>query len=864
MTVGVAREGLAVANAGSGVDRVDGRSAARDRRQARRVQFRFPLRFLRSLAATALGRFHGGEARVGAVLLEEPHRVHVERIGGPPERGGALQVDAAAAQHAEGVLHVPEVTGEAGVGVGAGLEKRLHQIEVGCVLMEVLGGMGVRCPRCPLAFQDRVEGGGPGLACQVRVGAALEEDRGEVELAVDGGHEEGSGPVAGRWLVDVGAPVEQRQRHLGVPLPHRVKQRREPAPAADGLGVGQGTRLLVLFRVVLSLGGIGILAGLGSPFFPGDLSLLVRQLAFLAGFPLPLLLLRIVVRRVGHVGPAALDLAGGLDRGLDLARGGLPVGAPALLLAKGSDELVEAALGGGIGIRFFVTTGNECDVDVAETIGWLARQPDISVIVAYIEGIADRDRLLESLALARERGKPVVLQKVGRTEIGADAVRSHTATLAGSDAVYDGVFRQFGVHRARDAEEMLDVAYAATFGAFPASRRVALMSISGGVGVQMADEAVACGLDVAPMSDRAQARLKAQLPYASPRNPVDITAQAFNDLDLIRSNLDVILEEDAYDAVVAFFTFVAAAEAMVEPVRAILQDARRRHSDRLLVLSIVGPPDVVQHYEAAGCPVFEDPSRAVRAVAALARLAESFDRPTSAPAVTPAAAPLPPTPTGEAAARRAFADAGIPMVESRLCAGPREAARAAAQLGFPAAVKIASPDIAHKSDIGGVALDLDAADDVAQAAATILRKARSARPDARIDGVLVSPMVRDGVEMILGVQHDPTFGPVVMCGLGGVFVEVLADVAFRPAPFDAAEAHRMLRELRGFPLLAGARGRPPGDVDALAAAIAALSRFAAAHAGELESAELNPVVVRPAGQGVVALDALIVTTTGAG
>ena len=284
-----------------------------------------------------------------------------------------------------------------------------------------------------------------------------------------------------------------------------------------------------------------------------------------------------------------------------------------------------------IGIRFFVTTGNECDVDVAETIGWLARQPDISVIVAYIEGIADRDRLLESLALARERGKPVVLQKVGRTEIGADAVRSHTATLAGSDAVYDGVFRQFGVHRARDAEEMLDVAYAATFGAFPASRRVALMSISGGVGVQMADEAVACGLDVAPMSDRAQARLKAQLPYASPRNPVDITAQAFNDLGLIRSNLDVILEQDAYDAVVAFFTFVAAAEAMVEPVREILQDARRRHPDRLLVLSIVGPPDVVQHYEAAGCPVFEDPSRAVRAVAALARLAESFGRPRPIP-----------------------------------------------------------------------------------------------------------------------------------------------------------------------------------------------------------------------------------------
>ena len=514
-----------------------------------------------------------------------------------------------------------------------------------------------------------------------------------------------------------------------------------------------------------------------------------------------------------------------------------------------------------IGIRFLVTTGNECDVDVAETIGWLARHPDISVIVAYIEGVADRDRLLDALALARGHRKPVVLQKVGRTEIGADAVRSHTATLAGSDAVYDGVFRQFGVHRARDAEEMLDVAYAATFRAFPASRRVGLMSISGGVGVQMADEAVACGLDVAPMSDRAQARLKARLPYASPRNPVDITAQAFNDLDLIGSNLEVMLEEGRYDAIVAFFTFVAAAEAMVAPVREILQDARRRHPDHLLVLSIVGPPDVVEHYEAAGCPVFEDPSRAVRAVAALARFAEGFDRPAGAPAVAPATIPLPPPPIGETKARRIFADAGLPVIDSRLCGTARDAAEAAAGFGFPVALKIASPEIAHKSDIGGVALDLDTPEAVAQGFAAVLAGARSNRPGAHVDGILVSPMVTGGVEMILGVQHDATFGPVVMCGLGGVFVEALEDVSFRAAPIDAAEAHRMLRELRGFPLLTGARGRPPGDIDALAAALAALSRFAAAHAGELESAELNPVVVRPAGEGVVALDALIVPAT---
>jgi len=513
----------------------------------------------------------------------------------------------------------------------------------------------------------------------------------------------------------------------------------------------------------------------------------------------------------------------------------------------------------GIGIRFWVTTGNECDVDVAETIGWLARHPDVSVIVAYAEGVRDRERLFASLALARERGKPVIFQKVGRTEVGAAAIRSHTAALAGADAVYDGVFRQFGVYRARNTEEMLDVAYAATFGTFPASRRIGLMTISGGVGVQMADEAVERGLEVTPMSDAAQARLKTLLPYASPRNPVDITAQAFNDLTLVTANLDAMLAEGTYDAIVAFFTFVAAATAMVEPISETLRAAKRRHPDCLLILSIVGPADIVRRYEEAGCPVFEDPVRAVRVVDALSRFSEAFARPTPPLARTPPApAPLPAPPIGEHTAKRILAEAGLPVVEERLSSTARAAVSAATELGFPVALKIASVDILHKTEAGGVELGLATADDVAQAFAAVTGRARLARPDARIEGVLVSHMVTGGVETILGVQDDPTFGPVVMFGLGGIFVEMLKDVAFRVAPFEEDEAHRMMREVKGFPLLDGARGRPRCDLDALAAALAALSRFAAAHAGHLHSAELNPVMVLAEGQGLVALDALIV------
>ena len=515
----------------------------------------------------------------------------------------------------------------------------------------------------------------------------------------------------------------------------------------------------------------------------------------------------------------------------------------------------------GIGIRFWVTTGNECDVDVAETIGWLAEHPDISVIVAYAEGVNDRDRLFDSLSLAHSHQKPVVFLKVGRTAVGRDAVRSHTASLAGADAVYDAVFRQFGVHRARDTEEMLDVTYAAAFGTLPASRRVGLMTISGGVGVQMADEAVACGLEVTPMSDDAQARLKAGLPYASPRNPVDITAQAFNDRGLIRANLEVMLEEGTYDSIVAFFTFVAAAESMVNPIREALQDARHRHPSCLLLLSIVAPREIIRRYEEAGCPVFEDASRAVRTVSALARLHEAFARPNHRPHVEPATTPLPTGPIDEQTAKRLFAEAGLTVVPDRLCHTATEAVDAAAELGYPVVLKIASADIAHKSDIGGVALDLNAADAVREQFAAVTGTTRLACPDAHIEGVLVSPMVTGGVEMILGIRNDPTFGPIVMCGLGGIFVETLHDVAFRVAPFDVDEAHRMLAELRGVTVLDGVRGKPPSDVEALAAALSSLSRFAAAHAEHLDSAELNPVVVLPTGHGVVALDALIVPRT---
>ena len=516
-----------------------------------------------------------------------------------------------------------------------------------------------------------------------------------------------------------------------------------------------------------------------------------------------------------------------------------------------------------IAVRYWVTTGNEADVSVPEALGWLAEQDDVSVIMAHAEGITDRDALVRALETARARRKPVVFQKVGASEVGARAARSHTAALAGADAVYEAAFRQFGAYRARDTDEMLDVAYAAGFGVFPESPRVALVSISGGVGVQMADAAVGLGLDVAPLSESAQSRLKAALPYASPRNPVDVTAQAFNRVELVADNLGIVFEEERHDAVVAFFTYVAAADGMVEPIRQAIAAARARRPGRALALSIVAPPEIVRRYEADGCPVFEDPTRAVRAVAALHRFSRIFaERPGEPPAAAaraPRPAELPDGPLSERQAKDLLAAAGVPFLGEKLARTAGEAARAAAAFGAPVAVKLCAPGVLHKTELGGVALDVAGEAQARRAFETVTSRARAADPALPIEGVLVAPMVAGGVETILGVRRDPTFGPVVLFGLGGTLVEVIDDVSFRVAPFGEAEARRLIAETRAGEVLRGARGRGPYDVGALAAALSRLSIFAAAHGERLDSAEVNPFVVLPEGRGALALDAVIVT-----
>lgn len=543
----------------------------------------------------------------------------------------------------------------------------------------------------------------------------------------------------------------------------------------------------------------------------------------------------------------------------------LPAGQTAIISQSGAfgAHLVYMAQRRGVATDLWVTTGNESDIDVAEVIAYFAGHPDVKTIMAYTEGVKDGGRMRAALDLARKARKPVIMIKVGDTDVGAAAAATHTASLAGSDEVYDALFNQYGVYRAQTCEEMVDIAYACQTGLFPKGRKMAIQTVSGGIGIQMADSSVKHGLTVPEIPQALQDKLLELMPYAGVRNPIDITGQVLNQPDVIEKSIDLSIRESGCDA---FATYLASA-----PQGAGLKDLcltsftrlRQDHPDVPMALSLIATPEITAQYEALGISCFEDPALAIRALAALAAFEETFDRgaPQTPPALPDTAAPVPEKQVSEFAAKSILSRAGLPVTRDVLAATADEAVNAWEKSGGPVVLKIVSPDILHKTEIGGVLIGINDADAVREGYDAILSRAVAAYPDAVIEGILVSEMISGGVETVLGVSRDPVFGPTVMFGLGGVFVEVLKDVTFRIAPFGNDEAHRMIDEIKGRAVLDGVRGAPPADIDALATALARLSVFAAENADTLESIDINPFVVLP--EGACALDAVIVPRTDA-
>ena len=515
----------------------------------------------------------------------------------------------------------------------------------------------------------------------------------------------------------------------------------------------------------------------------------------------------------------------------------------------------------GVGTNYWVTTGNEVDIDVAEVIEFYAREPEIRVIISYAEGIKNGNRMRKALEAARNAKKPVIFMKVGSTEAGARAAASHTASLAGEDAVYDGLFKQYGVYRAETTEEMADVAYACQFGRYPNGPKIGLQTISGGIGVQMADAASKKGFDVAPLPKSTQEKIKKLIPFAGVNNPVDFTGQVLNERKLLEDSMRFVIDEADYDSQILYLASLPISEFTRDISLEIFTALRKRYPEELMFLSMIGPQESRKPYEEIGYPCFEDHSLAVRAMAALRYFAMVFKQGKQKVIASTRGNKLARLDRNisEFEAKSILSTAGIPTNREFLTESCGEAIEAQKTIEGPVVLKVASPDIPHKTEIGGVLLNLTTKEEVEEGYKKLITSVQSNAPEAKIDGIIVAEMISGGIETVLGVTNDPVFGPTVMFGLGGVFVEVLKDVAFRVAPFGTEEARRMIDEIRGRAVLDGARGAPPADIEALANAISTLSIFAVENSDNIQTIDINPFIVLP--KGAVAVDALIIPTS---
>lgn len=522
----------------------------------------------------------------------------------------------------------------------------------------------------------------------------------------------------------------------------------------------------------------------------------------------------------------------------------------------------------GIRLSHWAPTGNEADLEFADFVSYYVDQPEVGAVAGYVEGFKDGRTLQLALDKAAQQRVPVVCVKVGRTEAGESMAQAHTGHLTGADAVVDAVFRQYGVTRVDELDELLDVSAALARTPPPAGKGVCIYSISGGTGAHMADLCAAAGLDLVTLQPETQARLRELIPgYLRVSNPVDSGGGASAD-ERGKLILDAILADPGVAVLVAPLTGAA---SMGNRIAKDLVVKAAEHGKPVWVVwgSPVGDePAYRDILLPSGLPVFRRFGNCVRALRAWFDTQAVHDRwesPFGAVATVPSAAADSARerlrarrgePLSEWESKQLLADYGIPVTDDTLVTSAAEAVKAAARLPGPAVLKLCAAQIAHKSDLGLVRVGLTSPAEVEAAYDDLLAIAARVSPEAEVDGVLVSPLVSGGLELVVGVSQDPLFGPVVMAGIGGVLVEVLGDVTHRVPPFDAAEARRMLDELKGAALLRGVRGRDPVDVDAVVDVLLRVQRMALENAGDLAELDINPLLVTPS--GAVALDALAI------
>jgi acyl-CoA synthetase (NDP forming) len=556
---------------------------------------------------------------------------------------------------------------------------------------------------------------------------------------------------------------------------------------------------------------------------------------------------------------------------------------PLMPVGRERRQVAVCAQSGGMGFAFFdhgrakelsfryiVTTGNEACLETLDFAEFILDEGKTDALLLLLEDVKTAPSFQRVAEKALKAGKPIIVNKIGQSDAGVRAAASHTAALAGSYAAYRAMFQRYGIIEGADIGEMVDLAagFLAWGHRLPAGRRVGICTASGGGGGWMADACAAAGLEVPVLDAATRARIDVHLPaYGTSQNPVDATAQAASRIGYA-GLAELVLPSPAIDGLVVVMT--GRNPHGLEKQKEALARLAETADKPILMWSYTLPAQrSVEILSEAGLPLYTDIgncARTLRAMADYRAVRERFLRPIEARSAFVPDAP---------AARRLLASAGTALCEwearpvlaaygiganpaGTLATSAAEAEAAAQKIAGPVAVKVQSPDILHKTEARAVRLGLRSAGEVRAAYEDVLAGARRHAPQARILGVLVQPMAPPGREVILGVERDATFGPMLMVGLGGVAVEVLKDVALAPVPLAAADARAMLARLKGAALLGAHRGAPPADVDALIELMVRLSRFAADHAETIAEIDLNPVIVHPQGEGVSVVDALIV------
>ena len=524
--------------------------------------------------------------------------------------------------------------------------------------------------------------------------------------------------------------------------------------------------------------------------------------------------------------------------------------------------ILDYALAETIGFSHFVSVGNKADIDEVALLEAWGPDERTNVIIAYIEGLGDGAQFIETARQAA-RQTPIIAVKAGRTASGSRAVASHTGSLAGSDEAYDAGFRQAGVLRAKTVEELFDYSTAFAYQPLLKGKRIAIVTNAGGPGVMATDALDDHGLALASLTDETKEALAAALPEAaSVQNPVDVLGDARSERYF--TALEAVLQDPGVDGAVVIVTPQTSTD-VVETARGVVEISQR--SDKPIMGCWMGKQEAMKGIEILArneVPNYHFPERAVGALGAMYTYRSWLEQPEveietfdvdreAVRQVLDEVRQEGRDSIGDTEAQVILDAYSIPAPHSRVLETADEAVAYAQEIGYPVVAKIASPDILHKSDVGGIMIGLRDDDQVREAVPTLIERAREHMPEATIWGVQIQEMIKDAREVIIGMNSDPQFGPLVMFGLGGIYVEVLRDVAFRVAPMDRHQAKAMIEEIRTYELLTGVRGQEPSDIDAIIDVILRISQLVTDFP-EIAELDINPLLVREAGEGAVAVD----------